>query len=105
MASWNPERPFDALAEKSLRDSGRGHLSRHTSAPPPDSDDRAQFECWHCADGEGLPPDRSCGYCGRAKVLAIEPAEEQMDILDEIEDFDEWMRRMRKVASENEGQA
>jgi hypothetical protein len=22
------------------------------------------FDCWACADGEGLPEGRECGYCG-----------------------------------------
>ena len=61
---------MDWLAEKQMRDAGRGHLTRDGAAAILNARDAAVFDCDHCGDGDALREGEACAYCGR---LAGEP--------------------------------
>lgn len=79
------ERPYDDAAERSLRDAGRGHLSRH-GGPPYTSIDRADDER------------------KRAKEDILY-ANEQLTIEDELESWPQFFARLLREMVLGKGQA
>lgn len=49
--------------------------------PEPEGPDEWQpdlYDCWQCADGEGLPPGASCAYCGLDMDLDLDYDESEV---------------------------